>query len=87
MAGIIRCRRFLASRSPVAAERASVVIDQQLTRLETRPEAGRPYRADPELRELVIEFGDSGYLTLYRFDQVADAVVVIAFRHQKEAGY
>ncbi len=51
------------------------------------PEAGRPYRNDTLLRELVIEFGESGYLALYRFDKAADTVVVLAFRHQKEAGY
>ena len=87
IAGIVRCRKFLAGRSPAAAERASAVIDVQLTRLETMPEAGRPYRNDTLLRELVIEFGDSGYLALYRYDRTSDAVVVLAFRHQKEVGY
>ena len=41
----------------------------------------------PELRELVIAFGDSGYVALYRHEPTADAVYVLAFRHQKEAGY
>ncbi len=37
--------------------------------------------------ELLIEFGDSGYVALYRFEPKDDAVFVLAFRHQKEAGY
>ncbi len=38
-----------------------------------------------EYRELVIGFGDSGYVVLYRYD---DAIaVILAVRHQKEAGY
>ena len=41
----------------------------------------------PELRELVISFGDSGYVALYRYEPTAEAVHVLAFRHQKEAGY
>lgn len=41
----------------------------------------------PELRELVIAFGDSGYVALYRNESADDAVYVLAFRHQKEAGY
>jgi len=41
----------------------------------------------PELRELIIPFGDSGYMALYHFDATADSVYVLAFRHQKEAGY
>ena len=40
-----------------------------------------------ELRELVIAFGDSGYVALYRHEPADDAVYVLAFRHQKEAGY
>lgn len=41
----------------------------------------------PELRELVIAFGDSGYVALYRHEPAVDAVYILAFRHQKEAGY
>jgi hypothetical protein len=41
----------------------------------------------PELRELVIAFGDSGYVALYRREATDDAVYILAFRHQKEVGY
>lgn len=51
------------------------------------PEIGRPSPEMPELREWVIAFGDSGYVALYRHEPAADAVYVLAFRHQKEAGY
>jgi len=51
------------------------------------PDIGRPFSEMPELRELVIAFGDSGYVALYRHEPAADAVYVLAFRHQKEAGY
>jgi hypothetical protein len=40
----------------------------------------------PELRSLVIPFGDAGYVALYRHDPVRDLVVVLAFRHQRDAG-
>jgi len=48
---------------------------------------GRPCFDLPELRELVIAFGDSGYIALYRYNPAADTVYVLAFRHQREAGY
>ncbi len=48
---------------------------------------GRPLPEHPELRELIIGFGESGYGALYRYEPDADAVYVLAFRHQKEAGY
>ncbi|MFC7506753.1 addiction module toxin RelE [Pantoea stewartii] len=36
---------------------------------------------------MVVEFGSSGYVMLYRFDELAGRVVILTIRHQKEAGY
>ena len=85
--GLERCRRFLVTRAPEAAGRAGQAIARQLLLLETAPDIGRPFPEIPELRELVIAFGDSGYVALYRHEPADDAVYVLAFRHQKEAGY
>ncbi len=85
--GLERCRRFLAAKAPDAARRAGQAIERQFLLLETAPDTGRPFPEMPELRELVIAFGDSGYVALYRHEPGADAVYVLAFRHQKEAGY
>lgn len=85
--GLERCRRFLADKDARAAERAGQAIEQQFLLLETTPEIGRPFLDLPALRELVIEFGDSGYVAMYHYDAVDDAVYVLAFRHQKEAGF
>lgn len=32
------------------------------------PELGRPLDDAPELRELILKFGDAGYVALYRYD-------------------
>lgn len=85
--GLERCRQFLAARVPQAAGRAAQAIERQFLLLETTPDMGRPCLDLPELRELVIEFGDSGYVALYRYEPAVDAVYVLALRHQKEAGY
>lgn len=85
--GLERCRRFLTVKAPEAARRASVAIARQLMMLETAPDMGRPVPEMPELRELMIVFGDSGYVALYRHERSDDTVYVLAFRHQKEAGY
>jgi plasmid stabilization system protein ParE len=82
-----RCRQFLTAKAPEAAKRAGQAIERQFLLLETAPDIGRPFPDMPELRELVIAFGDSGYVALYRHEPTADAVYVLAFRHQKEAGY
>ena len=85
--GFERCRRFLATKAPPASRRAADVIARKLLLLETVPLLGRPVQEQPELREIVIEFGDSGYVLLYRHEEADDAVYLLAFRHQKEAGY
>jgi len=85
--GLKRCRRFLSVKSSEAARRASQMIARQFALLETTPDIGRPLPDVATLRELVIPFGDSGYVALYRHDSNDDAVYVLAFRHQKEAGY
>jgi len=85
--GLERCRRFLVVKAPDAAKRAAQAIERQFLLLETSPDIGRPFAEMPELRELVIAFGDTGFVALYRHEPAADAVYVLAFRHQKEAGY
>lgn len=85
--GLERCRQFLVEKGPQVARRAAQAIERQLAGLEEGPEVGRPFPELPELRELIIEFGDSGYVALYRHERADDAVYVLAFRHQKEVGY
>jgi hypothetical protein len=38
-------------------------------------------------RELIISRGKTGYIALYEYDETADVVLVLAIRHQREAGY
>lgn len=85
--GLERCRLFLQGKAPQAAQRAAQAIEYQFLLLESAPESGRPLPDLPALREKVIPFGDSGYVALYRHIPADDAVYVLAFRHQKEAGY
>jgi ParE toxin of type II toxin-antitoxin system, parDE len=40
---------------------------------------------EPAFREWLIDFGDSGYVALYRLD--GETAAILAVRHQKEAGY
>ena len=67
--------------------RAAQIIQQHFLLLVSDPEIGRPIDDLPDLRELTIPFGDSGYVALYRFEENDDAIYILAFRHQKEAGY
>jgi plasmid stabilization system protein ParE len=78
---------FLAEKNPQAARRAGQAIERQFSLLETNPDIGRPLDDLPELRELIVAFGESGYVALYRHELESDTAYVLAFRHQKEAGY
>jgi plasmid stabilization system protein ParE len=85
--GLDRCRAFLADKNPLAAARAGRAIASHLLMLEATPHMGRPFDLARGLRELPIPFGDSGHVALYRHEPGADAVHVVAIRHQREAGY
>lgn len=87
IADIQRCRRFLLAKNPVAALRAAKAIDERVNSLVFGPEIGRPVTEDNSMRELVVPFGDGGYVVLYRHVAATDTVYVLAVRHQKEAGY
>jgi plasmid stabilization system protein ParE len=64
---------------------AATAIRTAVETLLLHPLIGR--RLDGEIRELVISFGASGYLTLYRYIPAKDEVRVLAIRHQRELDY
>lgn len=81
-----RLYRFLAEQNPDAARRAVKAVRTGVKVIDQHPQIGRPAEEmEPEYREWLINFGDSGYLVLYRYD--GHAAVILAVRHQKEAGY
>lgn len=84
--GVQRCHRFLAPKSPEAASRAVRAIREGMKIVAAHPDIGRPAdKMDPQFREWLIPFGNNGYVVLYRVD--GDLAVVLAVRHQREAGY
>jgi len=85
--GLERCRRFLAEKDRSATIKAGRAIEKQFTQLETKPESGRPVENHTDLRELIISFGNTGYVALYHHSIDKDSVLILAFRHQKEVGY
>ena len=87
---LIRLREFIAEKNPRAAQRAAERITTALDQLATFPLVGRPCPEEylpAEFRELVISFGQDGYVVLYRVDIPADTVTIVAMRHQREAGF
>ena len=81
-----RLHEFMVEQAgPTVAARAIKAIMEAVALLERHPQIGRP--AEQGLRELVISYGRTGYLALYRFDPLAEQVRILALRHQREFGY
>ena len=80
-----RIIEFLLDASPSAVGDAVAQIRDAITMLERHPAVGR--RVDKLRRELVITYGASGYLALYRHDPRPNVVRILRIRHQREAGY
>ena len=70
--------------SAVAA-RAVRSILEAVEFLARHPQVGRP--VEHGLRELVISYGKTGYLALYRFELRSDELRILAIRHQREEDY
>jgi plasmid stabilization system protein ParE len=84
-ADLERLADFLIKDAPQAAVTAIDVIRDGIEILERHPLIGRP--SEEGLRELLISYGKSGYAALYSHERSHDVVLVLAIRHQREAGY
>jgi addiction module RelE/StbE family toxin len=82
---IERAFQFLRDKNPDAARSAVTAIQSAVDNLAAHPLVGR--RLEGELRELIISYGHSGYVALYRFVITKDEVRILAIRHQREIGY
>lgn len=80
-----RLLQFLEREQPGAGPAAAAIIADGISVLERHPLIGRP--VEHELRELLISRGRSGYAALYSFRRAQDAVLILALRHQREAGF
>ena len=77
--------RFLAEKNIDAAKPTVKAIRQGVKLIAHQPGIGRPAgEMEPQYREWLNDFGDSGYMALYRYD--GQTAVILAVRHQKEAG-
>jgi plasmid stabilization system protein ParE len=75
----VRLENSHAATDAVAAIRSAV--DQ----LAAHPLLGR--RVEGDIRELVVSYGKTGYIALYRLLVARDEVRVLALRRQREIGF
>jgi plasmid stabilization system protein ParE len=85
LVNIERVFHFLRDENQSAALAAAAAIQTAIDHLGMHPLIGR--RIEGDIRELVISYGRTGYVALYRFHVLRDEVRVLALRHQRELGY
>lgn len=84
-ADLDRLTDFLLDSNPGAAVETVDLISEAVSMLKRHPLVGRP--VDENIRELIILRGRTGYVALYSYEPEHDAVLILAVRHQREAGY
>jgi plasmid stabilization system protein ParE len=85
LANLERAFEFLVGHEATAAADAAASIQEAVNMLADHPLIGRPVEGD--IRELVISFGRTGYVALYRFLPGWSQVRILAIRHQRELDY
>jgi len=80
-----RLTDFLLETDSAVALETTDLIAEAIQLLGNHPLVGRA--AEQGMRELVISRGRTGYLALYSYEETHDTVLILAVRHQREAGF
>jgi plasmid stabilization system protein ParE len=85
LADLERLFDFLADHNPKLAQARMISVRRAFELLSDHPLLGR--QAEDGRRELILSRGKFGYVAKYRWVPADDVVLILAVRHQLEAGY
>ena len=85
LADLERLFDFLAGHNPKLARKRMLSVRRAFELLADHPLLGR--QAEDGRRELILSRGRFGYVAKYRWVPAEDVVLILAVRHQLEAGY
>src|SRR5579864_7505892 len=85
LADLERLFDFIAAENPQKAREQILSVRKALELLADHPLLGRP--AEKGRRELFLSRGRYGYIAKYRWLPAEDIILILAVRHQLEAGY
>jgi plasmid stabilization system protein ParE len=80
-----RLFELFAKENPIRARMQMLSVRRAFELLAAHPHLGRT--VETGRRELVLSRGQDGYIALYRWLPVDEIVMILAVRHQREAGY
>ena len=76
---------FIAEKDPTRARKQLLSVRRAFELLADHPLLGR--EAEEGRRELILSRGRYGYVAKHRWLPAEDVVLILAVRHQREAGY
>lgn len=82
-ADLERLRDFLAGKNPAAARQAGAALVAAAESLHSFSQRGRPVGARG-IRELIVPFGNSGYVLRYAYSATADEAIILRIWHARE---
>ena len=82
---LLRLADFLIEVDLKVASETIDLIEEAVSILDRHPLIGRA--VDDNIRELIISRGVTGYVALYSVEEHKNAILILAIRHQREAGY
>jgi toxin ParE1/3/4 len=85
LADLERLFDFLAEQNPKLARERMLSVRRAFELLADHPLLGR--QAEDGRRELILARGSFGYVAKYRWVPAEDVILILAVRHQLEAGY
>jgi plasmid stabilization system protein ParE len=85
LADLERLFDFIAAENPQKAHEQILSVRKAFELLADHPLLGRS--AEQGRRELVLSRGRYGYIAKYRWLPAEDIILILAVRHQLEAGY
>ncbi len=85
LADLKRLFDFLAEYNPKQARERMLSVRRAFELLADHPLLGR--QAEDGRRELILSRGRFGYVAKYRWVPAEDVILILAVRHQLEAGY
>ena len=80
---LIRLGNFLKTKNPETAKRAVKTIRKAIETIKIQPDRFRPVPDMVNFREVVIDFGASGYIARF-YKRTENEIVIVRIKHQLE---
>jgi plasmid stabilization system protein ParE len=80
---LIRLGNFLKTKNPETAKRAVKTIRKSIDTIKIQPDRFRPVPDMVNFRELIIDFGASGYIARF-YKNSNDEIIIVRIKHQLE---